>query len=175
MTTVVANQVRRVHIRNSHTNTLAALAREMSIPTFAQLRSPSSLQWWEWGKVLGIVNFIIVAILSMANCTLHPLVLAMLLHITADFSCQSSETSLRKGKSKRHLLVHALVGGGLPIVAVGLTMVNPVALVTRTVISVVVHYVVDRTQKFGLGQTALGIILDQACHLLTILILVAAV
>ncbi len=172
MTTVAANQVRQVHIGNSRLNTLAVLAREMAIPTFAQLRSPASLQWWEWGKVIGIANFIIVAVLSMANCTLHPLALAMLLHITADFSCQSAETSMRKGKSEHHLLVHALVGGGLPMIAVGLATANPVALVTRTATSVVIHYVVDRTQKFGLGQATLGIILDQACHVLTILILV---
>jgi hypothetical protein len=144
----------------------------MSIPTFDRLRSPLSLKWWEWGKVIGIANSVVVVILSIAGHPPHPLAMALLLHVTADFTCQSLETALRKEESNRHLLVHAIVAGGLPTVAAGLATANPVALVTWAAIGVVIHYAVDRTHKFGLREVALGVILDQACHLLTILALV---
>ena len=49
---------------------------------------------------------------------------------------------------------------------------NPVAVVACTAVGAVSHYAVDWKRKFGLRQMALAIVLDQACHLLTILVLV---
>ena len=174
MTTATANQVQQLYTGDSRTNVLPTFVQELSIPTFTRLQSPASLAWWEWGKVLGIASLVVLAILPIVGYALHPLAVAILLHFSADFTCQSSETALRKEESNRHLLVHAIVAGGLPLAAAGLVAGNPVATVTWTVIGVAIHYAVDWTRKFGLGQAAPGAILDQACHLLTILILVLA-
>jgi hypothetical protein len=54
----------------------------------------------------------------------------------------------------------------------GLLTGNPVAVVIWTVAGAISHYVVDWTRKFGLRQVALAAGSDQACHLLTILVLV---
>ena len=174
MTTAIANQGQHLYIGDGHTNVLPTFIRELSIPTLTRLQSPASLVWWEWGTVLGIASIVVLAILAIVGCTPHPLAVAMLLHITADFTCQTAETALWKEESDRHLLVHALVAGGLPLIAAGLVTANPVVTVTWATIGAFSHYAVDWTHKFGLRQVAPGIILDQACHLLTILILVLA-
>jgi hypothetical protein len=174
MTTAIANQRQRLYTRDGYANVLSTFARELSIPALSRLRTPASLVWWEWGKVLGFVSFVVLAILSIVGSTPHPLAVAMLLHITADFTCQTDEMALRKGERDRHLLVHALVAGGLPLIAAGLATANPVITITWATIGAFGHYAVDWTDKFGLRQVALGIILDQTCHLLTILILVLA-
>jgi hypothetical protein len=54
----------------------------------------------------------------------------------------------------------------------GLVIGNPVAVIICTAVSAASHYAVDWTRKFGLRQMALAVVLDQACHLLTILVLV---
>jgi hypothetical protein len=97
---------------------------------------------------------------------------ALTLHVAADFTFQSPETALRKAECRRHLLVHALAAGGLPLAVAGLLTGNPLAVVTWMVAGAISHYLVDWTRKFGLRQGALAVILDQACHLLTILVLV---
>jgi hypothetical protein len=174
MTTAIAGQaqIRQSHTDHDHTNARAALVRETSIPTLTWLWSPSLLQWWEWGKVIGAAGLVALAILFVAGYILHPVVVALLLHIAADFTCQSSETALQKGESSRHLLVHAVAAGGLPLAIAGLVAGNPAATVIWMTVGAASHYLVNRTRKFGLGQQALGIVLDQACHLLTILVLV---
>jgi hypothetical protein len=160
---MAAVQARRVRMRQLCARNIRMLAR---------LRSPSLLRWWEWGKIIGAAGLTVLAILIAAGCVPHPAVVAMLLHVAADFTFQSPETALRKRERGRHLLVHALVAGGLPLAVAGLVAGNPRAVVIWTVVGVTSHYAVDWTRRFGLGQTALPIVLDQACHLLTILILV---
>jgi hypothetical protein len=85
-----------------------------------------------------------------------------------------SESANRKHNycCRRHLLVHALAAGGLPLAVAGLLTQNPLAVVTWMVAGAISHYAVDWTRKFGLRQVALAITLDQICHLLTILVLV---
>ena len=147
----------------------------MSIQTLIRLRSPSLLQWWEWAQVMGAAGLVALAILLMTGYVPHLAVVAVLLHVAADFSFQSSETALRKGESGRHLLVHALAAGGLPLAVAGLGTGNPVAVVTWTAVGAASHYAVDWTRKLGLQQVALAVVLDQACHLLTILVLVLTI
>jgi hypothetical protein len=144
----------------------------MSIQTLTRLRSPSLLQWWEWAQVMGAAGLVALAILLMTDYVPHLAAVAVLLHVAADFTFQSSETALRKGERGRHLLVHALAAGGLPLAFAGLVTGNAVAVVTWTAVGVASHYAVDWTRKFGLRQMALAVVLDQACHLLTILVLV---
>jgi hypothetical protein len=144
----------------------------MSIQTLTRLRSPSLLQWWEWAQVMGAAGLVALAILLMAGYVPHLTAVAVLLHVATDFTFQSSETALRKGESSRHLLIHALVAGGLPLAVAGLGTGNPVAVVTWTAVGAASHYAVDWTRKLGLQQVALAVVLDQACHLLTILVLV---
>ena len=83
--------------------------------------------------------------------------------------------SILSDLSGRHLLVHALAAGGLPLAVAGLGTGNPVAVVTWTAVGAASHYAVDWTHKFGLQQVALAVVLDQACHLLTILVLVLTI
>jgi hypothetical protein len=65
-----------------------------------------------------------------------------LLHIFADFACQSVETSERK--KERGRIAWAIAG------AIG-------------------HYAVDWTRKFGIQPIGLGAALDQLAHLAVIL------
>jgi hypothetical protein len=101
----------------------------------------------------------------------HPAAAAVLVHVAADFTCQSTETAANKGERGRHLLVHACVAGGLPLAIAGLVAGNPVAVLTWMAVGIVGHYAVDWTRKFGLRSVVLGAILDQASHLSVILTL----
>jgi hypothetical protein len=130
------------------------------------------LKWWQWGKVMGAAGLVLLAILLIAGHVPHPAVVAVLLHFATDFTFQSQETAMRKGERGRHLLIHALVAGGLPLAVAGLLIGSPRATITWAVIGAASHYVVDRSHKFGLRHAVLAIVLDQACHLLVILILV---
>jgi hypothetical protein len=121
---------------------------------------------------MGAAGLAALAILLMVGCVPHPAAVAVLLHIAADFTFQSSETVLQKEDSRRHLLVHALTAGGLPLAVAGLVTGNAVAVVTWAAVGAASHYAVDWTRKFGLQQMALAVASDQACHLLTILVLV---
>jgi nucleotide-binding universal stress UspA family protein len=105
----------------------------MSIQTLTRLRSPSLLQWWEWAQVMGVAGLVALAILLMAGYVPHLAAVAVLLHVAADFSFQSSETALRKGESGRHLLAeqalpHAIAqaeGFGAELIL--LRVVEPIA------------------------------------------------
>jgi hypothetical protein len=144
----------------------------MLIQTLVRLRCPSLLQWWEWGSVVGAVGLVALTILLLSRHTPHPAVAAVLLHVAADFTFQSRETVLRKGERGRHLLIHALAAGGLPLAVAGLVIGKPLAVINWASIGVASHYTVDWTRKFGMEQGILAIVLDQAAHLLTILLLV---
>jgi hypothetical protein len=144
----------------------------MAAQRLTQPQSLSHLEWWNWVKISGAAGLIALLILLIAGRIPHPAVAALTLHVAADFTFQSPETALRKGECRRHLLVHALAAGGLPLAVAGLLTGNPLAVVTWMVAGAISHYVVDWTRKFGLRQVALATILDQACHLLTILVLV---
>ena len=174
MTTAPANQVqvRPPHARNRHPNVLEKFARQMAIPTPARLRSPSRLRWWEWGKIVGIIGLVALAILFVTGGTPHPAVVVVLLHIALDFTLQSPETCLRKGERGRCLLVHALAAGGLPPAVMSIVAGDPAAVLTWAVAGALSHYAVDWTHKFGLRQEVLAAFIDQACHLLTVLVLV---
>ncbi len=144
----------------------------MAAQRLTQPRSLSLLEWWEWVEILGAAGLVALLILLITGRIPHPAVVALTLHVAADFTFQSPETALRKGECRRHLPVHALAAGGLPLAVAGLLTQNPLAVVTWTVAGAISHYVVDWTRKFGLRQVALAVTLDQACHLLTILVLV---
>jgi hypothetical protein len=146
----------------------------MSIRTLIRLRPPSLLEWWEWGKIIGAAGLVALAIITIAGYIPHPVLVALTLHVAADFTFQSPETALRKPESRRLLLIHALGAGGLPLAAAGLVAGNSLAVLIWTAAGVLCHYAVDWTRKFGLRQTALAVGLDQTCHVLTILILVLA-
>jgi hypothetical protein len=143
----------------------------MAIPTFLRLRSPLSLLWWEWGKLAGIAGLGLWLGLSIAGLDLHPAAVGVLLHVVLDFTLQSSETCVRKDERGRHLLVHALAAGALPLAAAALAGRSPVAVLTWSVAGAVSHYVVDWTRKFGLRREVYGATVDQTCHVLTILLL----
>lgn len=149
----------RLHDRN--TSALTTWLRRLSLPTY-----------WKCGKIVGSVGLVVLAILLITGHIPHPAVVAILLHIAGDFTLQTPEMALRKHERGRHLLVHALVAGGLPMAVAGLTTGNPVITLIWTVVSVITHYAVDWTRRFGLEGTSWGVVLDQVCHLLVILALI---
>jgi hypothetical protein len=55
-----------------------------------------------------------VLILLIAGRIPHPAVVALTLHVAADFTFQSPETALRKAECRRYLLVHSLSRGSPP-------------------------------------------------------------
>jgi hypothetical protein len=174
MRTAITNQsqIESGHGEGRCTNILAAFAQQTSIPTLSRLRSRVPLRWWEWGKLAGLASLVAWIALSIAGLNLHPAVVAVLLHVTLDFSLQTAETCARKREHGRHLLVHALAAGALPLAIAALVDGRPLAVITWSSASFLSHYAVDWTRKFGLRNQALGVALDQTCHALTIVALV---
>jgi hypothetical protein len=148
----------RSHARNTSTTTRL---QRLSFPTY-----------WQWGKFAGGVGLVVLAILLVTDRVPHPAIVAVILHFAGDFTSQSSETAMRKHERGRHLLVHAIVAGGLPMALAGLVTGNLVTVLVWAAIGFVSHYAVDWTRRFGLEGTLWGVALDQVCHLLIILALV---
>lgn len=117
-----------------------------------------AMQWWQWGQALGIV----LPLALLAAGVDDRLLWAVALHLFADFVVQSDATSRAKAAGQPWpLLHHSLVSGGLPaFVLCGFCLPG-------LVFGVAVHWLIDRTNKFGLAGSR-GWQLDQAAHLLTI-------
>ena len=143
----------------------------MSIHTLAQLCRPSRLPWWRWVELGGAVGLGVVAVHLLLGRPLHPLAIAALLHVAADFTFQSEETAIQKSTRDHHLTVHALAAGGFPLAVAALISGSPVNVLVWTIAGTASHYAVDWTRKFGVQRLALGVLLDQGCHLVTIGIL----
>jgi membrane-bound metal-dependent hydrolase YbcI (DUF457 family) len=142
------------------------------IRTLTRLYSRTRLLWWEWGKVIGGLGLVGLAVLMAAGYVPSPAVAAIVLHFAIDFTLQSEETALHKVDRGRHLLVHSLVAGGIPLAVAGLMTERPVTALLWMVIGVISHYAVDWTRRFGFRQVALAAVSDQVGHLLTILFVV---
>ena len=132
--------------------------------------TPARLQWWEWGKVLGVIGIIAVIVLLAAGVFVPPAIVALVLHIAGDFTFQSDQTAAHKEDRGRHLVAHALVAGGLPMAIAGLATGDPLTTLSWILVGTVTHYAVDWTRKFGIQSTMTGIVLDQIIHLATIVV-----
>ena len=152
-------------------HTAQRVCREMSIEALTLLHHPSRVPWWRWVEIGGACGLIALMALFAIGRSPHPLAIAALLHLAADFTFQSSETAVLKATRDHHLLVHALAAGGFPLAVAGLVSGNPISVIVWTALGTVSHYAVDWTRKFGVRRLALGIVLDQTCHVATILIL----
>jgi hypothetical protein len=135
------------------------------------LRHPSRVPWWRWVEIGGACGLVLLVILFAIGRIPHPLAIASLLHIAADFTFQSPETAMYKTRRDRYLVIHALAAGGFPVAVAALFTGDPVAVVVWAAVGAVSHYAVDWTRKFGVRRLVLAVILDQACHLTTVLIL----
>ncbi len=143
----------------------------MSIQTLAQLCRPLRLPWWRWAELGGAVGLVALALRLLLGRAPHPLAIAALLHVAADFTFQSEETALQKAKRDRHLVVHALAAGGLPLAIAGSIAGSPASVLLWSFVGTASHYAVDWTRKFGVHNLALAVLLDQGCHLTTIVVL----
>jgi hypothetical protein len=88
---------------------------------------------------------------------------ALAAHFLIDFTFQSDETAAGKARGDWGVLAyHAFISGGFPgLVAGGLA---------GLALSAAIHFLVDATNKFGLkGPT--GLVLDQAAHIITLVII----
>ena len=129
--------------------------------------------WWEWVKLagalglLGLTTWLIPAFPNLP----HPVVFAVVLHLATDFTAQSTEVGLHKYEQPRLLIAHSLTSG-FPLAVAGLASGELTNVLTWTVINIVTHWLIDKTEKFGLGGNNLwGAVLDQLAHLAVILLL----
>ena len=172
VTTVDANRMlRQLRVDVGFPGVLERSAGPLSVPLQARLESLRPIQWWEWGKIVGLVGLTVLVFTLATGQALHPAATAVLLHVTADFTFQSAETVRRKVERGRHLLIHALVAGGLPLAIAGFVIGNHLAVLSWVIVGAMCHYVVDWTRKFGVQQVSRAVALDQACHVLVILAL----
>jgi hypothetical protein len=139
--------------------------------TLSRLCSRARLLWWEWGKVVGGLGLVGLALLVATGYAPSPVVAAIVLHFAIDFTLQSEETALHKVDRGRHLLIHSLIAGGIPLAVAGLMTESPLTALLWVTAGVISHYVVDWTRRFGFRQVALAVIADQTGHLLAITLL----
>ncbi len=128
------------------------------------------LQWWQAGKLLGALALCVVAILLVTGVSVHPLVIGLVVHAALDFALQSDWVAMNKLNGSRALVVHSVIAGGLPSAIVGLC-ISPIAVLVGIVVGISTHYLIDRTNKFGL-PVAQGATLDQVLHIVAVLLLV---
>jgi hypothetical protein len=120
---------------------------------------PSRLYWWQWGKILGVVLLALFCSLEVEQSLLW----ALATHCFVDFTAQTADTAAGKARGDWQVLAyHSFISGGYPgLIAGGLP---------GLAISVAIHFLVDRTNKFGLeGPT--GSVLDQAAHTITLVVI----
>jgi len=118
---------------------------------------PHRMQWWEWGKLLGILTPLLL--LSMGVD--HLFMWAVAAHLFVDFTSQSTQTVEGKINVEwRVLLYHAFIAGGYAGLIIG--------GLPGLAISVLLHLLIDATNKFGVRGWG-GPILDQSAHLMTLI------
>lgn len=115
---------------------------------------PTTLMWWEIGKLLGLlVPFVLI---SSGNSNV--ILWAIAFHLFVDFTAQSGYTAANKPQRCIYVLVyHAFISGGYAgLIAGGLP---------GMAVSIAIHFMVDYLGKEKVG----GWQGDQALHLATIL------
>jgi hypothetical protein len=120
------------------------------------MTQPRQLQWWQWGKILGLSLPFLFFFLKIE----HSLPWAIAAHCFVDFTAQSNQTAVSKAQGDLWVLsYHAFIAGGFPgFIVAGLP---------GLVIAATVHFLVDLTDKFGLDNPT-GPFLDQMIHVITI-------
>lgn len=151
--------------------TESLLARVGSRSILARLRYPLTLRWWEWGKIVGFVALVWLAVFILSGHIPSPVTLALVLHFAIDFTMQSPKMALRKVERGRYLVMHALIAGGLPLIIAGLLTGNPYIALIWMVIGAVSHWAVDWTRRFGIRNPLLAAFADQIGHLAVIVLL----
>lgn len=140
--------------------------------TFTQtIQAPSTLEWWQWGKVHGALNIVALCAMLYVGVAVPPVVVAVLLHFFVDYTAQSTQVAMYKSDRGIELVVHALANG-LQGALAGMLISPEVALV-GAVVCVATHYSIDYTRKFGVKSVVLSAALDQAAHMLVYIVLFA--
>lgn len=123
------------------------------------------MKWWQWLKLAGAIGAVFLIAVTVVNRQLpSSLVVALVGHLVTDFTLQSGETAARKPERGRHLLVHALAAGGVPLALTTLVMGQWELVGVAAVVGAAAHYAIDYTRKFGLKSVAGGVLLDQLSH-----------
>ncbi len=147
------------------------LSRIRTTSLLTRLCHPLALEWWEWGKIIGFLALVWLAVFIMLGNTPSPTAVALVLHFAIDFTMQSPETAVRKIERGRYLLMHALIAGGLPLIVAGLVAGSPHRALIWMVIGAASHWAVDWTRRFGIRNPLLAALADQVCHLAVIAVL----
>lgn len=123
--------------------------------TIPFVKLPPVQPWWVYCKMLG---WPLLAVALLSN---QPIMLAVAAHWLADFTFQGHQTSI--GKIRKSLPVigyHSFISGGYAgFIAGGLP---------GLLISVIIHFTVDRFYKPVMGDSVTTRIVDQTIHVLTI-------
>lgn len=128
------------------------------------MKAPTSLEWWAYLKLAGVVALpLLLAVMSL-GFAVHPLLVGLVLHLALDFTLQSSWVAAEKSGRGRALFFHSLIAGGLPLAVMGMMSGSPITALVSIVAGITSHYAIDWTNRFGLGDCWLGYCLDQAAH-----------
>jgi len=131
----------------------------MSTILAKSVSAPRSLQWWEWGKIIGLVFPLLLLHPTFAS----PFWWAVAAHLFIDFTIQSTPTAIGKVHGDWGVLAyHTFIAGGWPGFILG--------GLPGLAVSVLAHLAVDATKKFGL-PAPWGPLADQGSHLATLLLL----
>ena len=132
-------------------------------------QAPTSLQWWAWPKLAGLVAAPLLLLALLLGASVPPLVVGLTLHLVLDFTLQSSWVAAEKSSGGKALAYHAAIAGGIPALVAGLA-IGPATALFAGAVGIMSHWLIDRTNKFGLSGWQQGIAADQAAHVAALLL-----
>ena len=116
------------------------------------------LLWWQKAKLIGVA--------TLPLClSLHPALCWSAVHLLLDFTLQSGSTAARKSKGGWALFIHAVVAGGWPGAIAGFLGNGLQGLLWGVFVGAVLHWCIDRTNKFNISSWQWAITVDQLLHL----------
>lgn len=142
----------------------------MSVIVARFVKAPTSLEWWAYPSLAGMLGLAAVLGGLLAGGELSGWIVGLALHTVLDFTLQSDWIAMNKNDRGKALLFHAIIAGGLPGAMKGLMTGGLVGCLVGVVIGIASHYAIDYTRKFNCESVALGVILDQVAHLAILLV-----
>lgn len=143
----------------------------MSVIVARFVKAPASLEWWEHGKLLGMVALGAVFGGMLAGAKLDGWVVGLAFHTVLDFTLQSNWVAANKGNRGKALLFHAIIAGGLPGAIKGMMSGGLVGCLIGVVLGTTSHYAIDWSRKYGIKDLRIAIVTDQLSHLVVLLLI----
>ena len=143
---------------------------DSSFRALRKLLRGEDLEWWEWAKII----FVATSPLMIFGSHL-PLVGGIALHLFLDFTMQSDKVALEKGSGGASLWAHAIAVGGWSGGAIGFWANELEGFLLGVLLGFVGHLLVDITNKFGIKDWRVGILVDQSLHITNLFIVMLLV